>query len=815
MNRRICLLFTLAVGVLSLHAQQQPMRIWYNTPAPVSIPQSISQEQVKVDYNGNGKKLKMRGSVWENLSLPLGNSSLGATLLQSTPVDRIVLNEKSLWSGGPNSGSGAKTYWAQNPNSARQLPAIRQAFVDGDQHAVDSLTCRAFSGTIPYNGGDRDTLRFGSFTTMGECFVSTGLNEADSRSFVRELSLDEAVNHVSFQNGGANYRRSCFVSYPDQALVMRYEADKRGLQNLEWCYLPNPRATGRWTTERDGMVYTATLNNNGLPYAIRVKARAKGGSVKYDNGRIIVRGADYVDFILTAATGYVINKHPDFSDPRTYYGQDPVAITAQHMTAAAAKSYKKLYKRHVADYQRLYNRLTLSINPGKQMPDVPIDERIDRYREGSGDNYLETLFYQYGRYMAIAASRGATLPMNLQGIWCKDVSAIWSSDYHNNINLQMNYWPICSANLDECFQPFVEYLQMIYEPGKLTAKAMFDAQGWTANISTNPFGFTGPLQSWDMGWNLAAINGPWLATHIWDYYDYTRDRGWLAQTGYPLLRESARFVCGYLWRQSNGRYTAAPSTSPEHGPIDKGATFANAVAKEVLMQAVEASKILATDEGERAQWDDVLRNIEPYQIGRYGQLMEWSRDIDNPKDEHRHTNHLFGLFPGTTISPVTTPQLAEAAKVVLEHRGDFSTGWSMGWKLNLWAHLMDGNRSYKLLQNLLSTGVTYNLWDTHPPFQIDGNFGGLSGMTEMLVQSNLGYIHLLPALPDAWQQGSVCGVRARGNFTLDIRWNQAANPRVEVSVLSGSGGPCKLTYKQQTKTIETVKGKRYSVTFTE
>ncbi|MDD6505800.1 MAG: glycoside hydrolase N-terminal domain-containing protein [Prevotellaceae bacterium] len=809
------LLTAVALGCMSVQAQD--LKIWYNSPVELTIPAAIGQAPPKIDYKqGKAKKVtkerKMIGTVWENYCLPLGNSSLGASLLQSAAIDCIILNEKSLWKGGPASGSGAKTYWTMNPDSRKYLPIIRQAFAEGKDHVADSLTKVHFSGTF-VDSSNKDTLRFGTFTTMGEWYVRTGLDDAKSESFYRDLNLQDATSHVTVKNQGVTYRRSYFVSYPDQALVMRYEADKKGKQNLTWTYLPNPDAIGQWTVGKDELLYAAKLNNNQLPYAFRIKARANGGTVAYEAGKIVVKGATSVDFILTAATAYVINKQPDFTDPNTYYGQDPIRITADRMQAAAAKSYKTLYQNHVADYRKYFDRMSLAINPDKPFQDMPTDTRLDAYKEGADDPYLEALYYQFARYMTIAASRGATLPMNLQGIWSRGVKSAWNSDYHNNINLQMNYWPTCTANLMECFQPLVEYLQMVYEPGRLTAKAMYGGEGWTLNISTNPYGFTAPTKSPDMIWNLAAINGPWLATHLWEYYTFTLDKEWLRDIGYPLLKGSADFVCNYLWKQDNGLYTSAPSTSPEHGPVDKGVTFANAVAKELLMNTVAAAKVLNRDAQEVVRWTEIINHIEPYRIGRYGQLMEWSKDIDNPNDNHRHTNHLFGLYPGHTISLAETPKLAEAAKVVLEHRGDLSTGWSMGWKLNLWAHLHDGNRSYKLLRDLLSSGTNYNLWDTHPPFQIDGNLGGLAGITEMMIQSTEQEILLLPAIPDTWKQGTIKGVRARGNYTLDINWNMQSQPQVSVTVYAHANGTCKLRYKDKVQTFSTEKGKRYKFTF--
>ena len=374
----------------------------------------------------------------------------------------------------------------------------------------------------------------------------------------------------------------------------------------------------------------------------------------------------------------------------------------------------------------------------------------------------------------------------------------------------MNYWPACPTNLSECTWPLIDFIRSLVKPGEKTAQAYFNARGWTASISANIFGFTAPLSSKSMAWNLNPTVGPWLATHIWEYYDYTRDTKFLKEIGYDLIKSSAQFAVDHLWHKPDGTYTAAPSTSPEHGPVDEGVTFAHAVVREILLDAIQASKVLGTDAKERKQWENVLAKLVPYRIGRYGQLLEWSTDIDDPKDEHRHVNHLFGLHPGHTISPVTYPRTCTGSQSVLEHRGDGATGWSMGWKLNQWARLQDGNHAYKLYGNLLKNGTLDNLWDTHAPFQIDGNFGGTAGIIEMLLQSHMGFIQLLPALPDAWANGSISGICAKGNFEVSISWKEG---QLEKAIIhSKSGIPCNVRYGDKTLKFKTVKGKKYEIT---
>lgn len=548
-----------------------------------------------------------------------------------------------------------------------------------------------------------------------------------------------------------------------------------------------------------------------MKYAVRIQATVKGGTLNNTDGRITVKEADEVVFYVTADTDYKMNFAPDFTDPKTYVGVNPLETTQQWMKDAVSKGYSNLLDEHYKDYASLFNRVKLELNPTVKTSNLPTAQRLKNYRNGQPDYYLEKLYYQFGRYLLIASSRPGNMPANLQGIWHNNIDGPWRVDYHNNINIQMNYWPACSTNLDECMLPLIDFIRTLVKPGEKTAQSYFGARGWTASISANIFGFTTPLESQDMSWNFNPMAGPWLATHVWEYYDYTKDLKFLKETGYELIKSSANFTVDYLWHKPDGTYTAAPSTSPEHGPIDQGATFVHAVVREILLDAIQASKELGIDKKERKQWEHVLANLVPYKIGRYGQLLEWSTDIDDPKDEHRHVNHLFGLHPGHTVSPITTPELAEAAKVVLVHRGDGATGWSMGWKLNQWARLQDGNHAYTLFGNLLKNGTVDNLWDTHPPFQIDGNFGGTAGITEMLLQSHMGFIQLLPALPDAWKDGSIQGVCAKGNFEIDMIWKDGLLQ--EATLLSKAGENCTVKYAGKTISFKTAKGRSYQLKY--
>ncbi|MGN0188668.1 MAG: glycosyl hydrolase family 95 catalytic domain-containing protein, partial [Candidatus Cryptobacteroides sp.] len=494
---------------------------------------------------------------------------------------------------------------------------------------------------------------------------------------------------------------------------------------------------------------------------------------------------------------------------KAFVGVKPARTTAGWMRKASEDGYETLKRRHIEDYRGLFSRVDFVLEGGDGCG-MPTPERLAAYREGKADTGLETLYYDFGRYLLIACSRAGNMPANLQGIWHNNVDGPWRVDYHNNINIQMNYWAACLTGLEECEQPLFDFIRTLVEPGRRTAKAYFGADGWTASVSGNIFGFTSPLDSRDMSWNYCPMAGPWLATHIARHFDFTADTTFLREN-FEVLKGAADFTLGMLWKTPEGHYSISPSTSPEHGPVDLGATFANAVAREVLSGAVRASEILSADRDRAKVWAERLDSIAPYKIGRYGQLQEWSDDIDSPEDRHRHINHLYGLHPGTSVSPLRTPELAQAARVVLEHRGDGATGWSMGWKLNLWARLLDGDRAHKLYGNLLREGTNDNLWDRHPPFQIDGNFGGVSGVTEMLVQSHAGCIDLLPALPSAWHTGHLTGVKAVGNFTVDIHWKDNA---LDYAVIrSSSGGTCTVRYGKRTQVLETGPDETFTVSF--
>lgn len=819
---RVSALFFLFFSVLSGRAgsavTQRPLHIWFDTPCTLkgkAVWYGGRPEMWKGENKPEsaGDTAKNPDEEWESASLPIGNGSLGANILGSIAAERITLNEKSLWRGGPGVSSDASYYWNVNKHAAPVLKAIRAAFLAGDKAKADSLTRKNFNGLAAYESYAEKPFRFGNFTTMGELTIETGLNDAQISGYRRELSLDSARTLVQFVHDGVRYARTAFISYPDNVMVLRFKANAKGMQNLCFHYAPNPVSTGKMQVDgANGLVYRGALDSNGMQYVVRIQAVTHGGTLENSGQTLTIKGADEVVFLITADTDYRINFNPDFHNPKTYVGVQPEVTTEKWMQQAAERGYAQLFQRHFKDYSPLFQRVKLQLNAAQTNDkDVPTTQRLAAYRNGATDNYLEELYYQFGRYLLIASSRPGNLPANLQGLWHNNVDGPWRVDYHNNINVQMNYWPVHTTNLNECALPLVDFVRTLVKPGAVTAKAYYGARGWTTSVSSNIFGFTAPLASEDMSWNLCPMGGPWLATHLWEYYDFTRDKPFLRSTLYDIIKQSANFAVDYLWHKPDGTYTAAPSTSPEHGPIDEGVTFVHAVIREILLDAIAASKVLQVDETARKQWQMVLLHLPPYRIGRYGQLQEWSEDIDDPNDHHRHVNHLFGLHPGHTITPSTTPALAKAARVVLEHRGDGATGWSMGWKINQWARLHDGNHAYLLVRNLLKDGTLNNLWDTHPPFQIDGNFGGTSGITEMLLQSHAGFIDVLPALPDSWKQGEVRGLCARGGFEVGLKWQQGMLQSVVVKSLVGE--PCTLSYHGKTLHFGTKKGQTYRLSW--
>ena len=773
---------------------------WFDTPTPSSLNNAVWT------YDDFTATAVNPDQIWERQSFPIGNGSFGATILGSIDKERIVLNEKTLWKGGP--GTGAADYWDMNRSvNDSILSDIRQLLIDGRNDSAHSLVKDNYSGKINY-----DKNKFGVYTTMGEAYISTNIDENAVSNYKRIINLDRSIVVVEFDADGVSYKRRYFASYPDSVMVWNFTS-RGGTQTLTFSF-ECAQTVNNVEAVDGGLIYKCTVaDNNGMEWAMRVYVRVNGDgtvAVNPTDSTITVTGANDIDFILAADTDYTMNFKPDYNDTKAFVGVKPVESVNKAIDDAKKYTYNELYQRHFDDYSSLYNRTQLAINPDKTFENYPTPIRLANYRNGTLDHELEQMYFQYGRYLLISASRAGNMPANLQGLWHNNTDGPWRVDYHNNINVQMNYWPATNTNLLECFIPFIDYVRGLVEPGKRTASNYYNARGWTAEVSTNIFGFTAPLNSTDMSWNYNPTAGPWLATQIWEYYDYTRDKEWLRNVGYDIIKGSADF-CSDLLYYVDGAYTSAPSYSPEHGTADLGATYANAVTREVLAAAIKGATILDVDKEKVIEWQKKLDNIHPYKIGRYGQLQEWYEDIDVFNDDHRHTNHLFGLHPGTTINAIEDTVLAEACRETLRQRGDAATGWSMGWKLNHWARLFDGDHAYVLLQNLIKEGTADNMWDLHPPFQIDGNLGGTAGIAELFLQSHNGMLHLLPALPSEWTNGYVKGLLARGNFIVDIYYD---DNRLDYAVIhSNIGEDCHVYYNGQRINFETIPGGTYTIRF--
>ena len=472
-----CALFTIFTGHAEDTDYTKGLSIWFDSPNTL---------QGKEVWHSS-----KQDASWESQSLPIGNGSIGANILGSIEAERITFNEKTLWRGGPNTAKGADYYWNVNKQSAYILDEIRKAFVEGDQKKAEKLTRENFNSEVPYEFSREKPFRFGNFTTMGEFYVETGLSTIGMSDYKRILSLDSAMAVVQFKKDDVAYQRNYFISHPANVMVMRFSADQPGKQNLTFRYAPNPVSTGQFSADgNNGLVYTASLDNNGMKYAVRIQATVKGGTLNNTDGRITVKEADEVVFYVTADTDYKMNFAPDFTDPKTYVGVNPLETTQQWMKDAVAKGYANLLDEHYKDYASLFNRVKLELNPTVKTSNLPTAQRLKNYRNGQPDYYLEKLYYQFGRYLLIASSRPGNMPANLQGIWHNNIDGPWRVDYHNNINIQMNYWPACSTNLDECMLPLIDFIRTLVKPGEKTAQSYFGARGWTASISANIFGFT-------------------------------------------------------------------------------------------------------------------------------------------------------------------------------------------------------------------------------------------------------------------------------------------------------------------------------------
>jgi alpha-L-fucosidase 2 len=751
-----------------------------------------------------------------NEALPVGNGRLGAMVFGGVELERLQLNEDSVWSGAPQD--------ADNPKALEALPEIRRLLFAGNYVAAQKLANRTLICQGPgSNHGRGAKVAYGSYETLGDLKLAfpTSTNSPVTH-YRRELDLATATVRISYEQGGVKFQREVFASFPDQVLVVRLTASRRGalsfLAGLERPEAAQVRADGPAGLLMQGQLWNG-VTNAGMQFAARLRAVVSGGRVSSDGDVLNVTGADAVTLLLTAATDYSMQL-PDWRQG------DPAAKTQAQLTAALRKSHRRLRAAHVADYEKMFERVEFELagdapaHParGPALAQIPTDQRLKAVGEGAFDPDLVALYFQFGRYLMIASSRPGDLPANLQGLWAGGIQNPWSSDYHANINLQMIYWPAPLANLFECFEPLERYVQFLTEPGARTARVHYNARGWTVHTLANAWGFTAPGES--PSWGLSPSAGAWLAQHLWEQFQFTQDTNLLRRV-LPVLRGSAAFSLDWLVEHpQTGKLVAGPATSPENtfitadgqkAALCMGPMMEQQIIWDCFRNYLAAVRVLGTHEPLVPEVEAALGRLQLPQIGRDGRLMEWSEEFKEAEPGHRHMSHLFALHPGNQITRRGTPELAVAARKSLEYRvahGGGHTGWSRAWMINFWARLGDGVKAGENLQALLAKSTLPNLFDTHPPFQIDGNFGGLSGICEMLVQSHAGEIELLPALPPAWMAGEVEGLRARGGCTVDLEWQHGKLLRARIK--SAPGGVVRLRYGEEVREVKLRRGGTYT-----
>jgi alpha-L-fucosidase 2 len=802
---------------------------------------AFGQNNLKLWYQKPAK-------VWTE-ALPVGNGRLGAMVFGGVKQELIQLNEGTFWTGGPVRGN-------VNPNAYANLLLAREALFKDENYTQAAAYARKMQGYYSE-----------SYLPLGDLTISQNFNDTTVSAYYRDLNIRDAISTTRFTINGTRFTRQVISSAPDQVIVIHFTADKIGALNFKLgsaCQLKHQNIviSGNEIAMKGNApahiepsylrsTHPVTLEDStgrrGMRFELLIKAVNKDGAVTADTSGITVKNATDVMVFLSAATSF-----NGFDKSPVMQGKDEDKLATAYLNKAIVKNWPVLLAAHVADFHHYFNRVSFNIAApvADTNATLPTDKRLLGYTQGAADPALETLYFQYGRYLLISSSRPGGVPANLQGIWNKELRPPWSSNYTTNINAQMNYWPAEAANLSEMHLPFIDFIKAAAVTGKVTATQFYHARGWAVHHNSDIWALSNPvgdLGNGDPTWANWSMGSPWLSQHLWWHYQFTQDKKYLRQTAYPLMKSAAQFCMDWLVPYK-GYLVTAPSVSPENGFFDDNhkrgsVSIATTMDMEIIWDlftnVIDAADQLGTDKAFR---DSIIAKkalLYPLHIGQKGNLQEWYKDWEDPDPHHRHVSHLFGLFPGREISAIATPQFAAAAKKTLELRGDAGTGWSLAWKINFWARLLDGNHAYTMIHDLLratgSTGTNYsngggsypNLFDAHPPFQIDGNFGGISGMCEMLLQSQSGELHLLPAIPDAWADGSVSGLKARGNFEVGMKWK--SKKLTSATVLSLAGGICRLRTANPVKimgitarpvktangyltSFSTQKGSRYKIT---